>query len=455
MRDAGETLVAGVPAYIWRDGCAPTSVGMIVGYYDGHGFPDLVAGSAASQSANAAVSQMIASHGSVSDPRHYEDYALPKDSGDAIIADKSAAPAGDEHDGDSVADFMHTSWSADRLAYGWSYTNMAGPAFVAYVRSRLSGVTASYRTLYLRLPRSPSPCCSRRSTRGGPSCSAWTAPATGSSTTPSSRSATARPAAPPEYACWDTWYSTVRWQQFRATSPSYAWGVYGATSLALVSSPSASPTASPSPSPSPPSSPDPSPSPSQTPVPRDVTDPVTKVSGNDAAWHRASVALTFSASDGGGSGVGLTETDLDAAGWTPLPSPPGTLIVAGQGVHTVRYRSIDMVGLVEVARSCTINIDGERPVTRARVASVRRFARTRLRYRVDDLTPEASVRIVVRTLAGRPRAALRLGWRATNAARSTTWRCTLARGTYRVCVYAIDQAGNRQSRAGSARLTVR
>jgi len=65
------------------------------------------------------------------------------------------------------------------------------------------------------------------------------------------------------------------------------------------------------------------------------------------------------------------------------------------------------------------------------------------------------VRIVVRTLAGRPRAALRLGWRATNAARSTTWRCTLARGTYRVCVYAIDQAGNRQGKAGSARLTVR
>ena len=147
-RGAGETLVAGVPAYIWRDGCAPTSVGMIVGYYDGHGFPDLVAGNAASQSANAAVSQMIASHGSVSDPHHYEDYALPNDSGGAILADKSAAPAGDEHAGDSVADFMHTSWSAEGLAYGWSYTNMAGPAFVAYVQSRLSGVTASYRTLY-------------------------------------------------------------------------------------------------------------------------------------------------------------------------------------------------------------------------------------------------------------------------------------------------------------------
>ena len=43
---------------------------------------------------------------------------------------------------------MHTSRSVEGLAYGWSYTNMAGPAFVAYVQSRLSGVTASYGNLY-------------------------------------------------------------------------------------------------------------------------------------------------------------------------------------------------------------------------------------------------------------------------------------------------------------------
>ena len=471
---AGETLVAGVPAYIWRDGCAPTSVGMIVGYYDGHGFPDLVAGSAASQSANAAVSQMIASHGSVSDPRHYEDYALPMDSGGAILADKSAAPAGDEHAGDSVADFMHTSWSAEGLAYGWSYTNMAGPAFAAYVQSRLSGVTASYRNLYFGSSLTFT-VLKQEIDAGRPLVLCVDSSGDGVIDHAVVAIGYRETSGYPEYACWDTWYSTVRWQQFRATSPSYAWGVYGATSLSLVSSPSPSPspsitpsaspspsispspspTTSPSPSPSPSTSPDPSPSPSQTPIPKDVTAPVTTVSGDDAAWHRTSVALTFSASDGGGSGVGLTQTDVDAAGWTPLSGLPGTLIVAGRGVHTVRYRSIDNDGNVEAAHTCTINIDGEKPVTQARAASVRRFARTRLRYRVDDLTPKASVRIVVRTLAGRPRASLRLGWRATNAARSTAWRCTLARGTYRVCVYAVDQAGNRQGKAGSARLTVR
>ena len=102
-----------------------------------------------------------------------------------------------------------------------------------------------------------------------------------------------------------------------------------------------------------------------------------------------------------------------------------------------------------------MGIDAEPPVTSARAARVRRGARATLRYRVDDVTPKASVRLVVRTLAGQRRATLRLGWRGTNAARSLSWRCTLARGSYRVAVFATDQAGNRQARAGSARLTVR
>ena len=442
----GETVVPGVPAYIWRDGCAPTSVGMIVGYYDGHGFPDLVAGDAVSQSANAAVSQMIASHGGPSDPRHYEDYALPKDTGSAILTDKSALPAGDEHASDCVADFMHTSWSADGLAYGWSYTSMAGPAFVAYVQSRLSGVTASYRNLYFGSSLTFT-ALKQEIDAGRPLVLCVDSSGDGVIDHAVVGIGYREISGYPEYACWDTWYSTVRWQQFRATSSSYAWGVYGATSLSLVSGPSPSPSAT--------TSPDPSPSPSPSPIPKDVTAPVTTVSGNDAAWHRAPVTLTFDASDSPGSGVGLTETDVDATGWAPLPGLPGTLLVAGRGVHTVRYRSTDNDGNVEVARSCTIKIDDQRPVAKARAAIVRRFARTRLRYRVNDLTPKASVRVVVRTLAGRPRASLRLGWRATNALRFATWRCTLPRGTYRICIYAIDQAGNRQGRAGSTRLTVR
>ena len=41
----------------------------------------------------------------------------------------SINPAG-AHTSDSVADFMHTSWSADGNYYGWSWSNyISGPAF--------------------------------------------------------------------------------------------------------------------------------------------------------------------------------------------------------------------------------------------------------------------------------------------------------------------------------------
>lgn len=76
---AGEVLLSDVPAYIWHDGYAPTSLGMVLGYYDGHGFPDLIPGDASDQTANAAVDQAIASHGDSVDRSHWEDYALPKD----------------------------------------------------------------------------------------------------------------------------------------------------------------------------------------------------------------------------------------------------------------------------------------------------------------------------------------------------------------------------------------
>ena len=182
---------------------------------------------------------------------------------------------------------------------------------------------------------------------------------------------------------------------------------------------------------------------------------MTTVSGSDARWHKSPVTLTFSAVDPGGSGVGSTVVDLDGAGWVPLAGLPGTLDVAGQGIHTVRYRSADLEGNVEEARSCTVKIDAKGPATSARAASVRRGARARLRYRVADLTPRAKIRIVVRTRGGALRKVLRPGWRGTNTLRAVTWRCRLSRGVYRFSVYATDQAGNRQERLGSARLTVR
>ena len=91
---AGETVLP-VPAYLWRDGCGPTATGMVLGYWDGHGFPDLVPGDASTDTP--AAYQMIASHGTAGAPGHYEDYSLPEDDAGALAPDRSETPAGDEH----------------------------------------------------------------------------------------------------------------------------------------------------------------------------------------------------------------------------------------------------------------------------------------------------------------------------------------------------------------------
>jgi len=108
--EGGAGSMSGVPAYVWRHGCGPTSAGMVLGYWDGHGFPDLVPGDAGSQTAS--VDAMVAS------TEHYNDYGVPRDDSGAILADKSQL--GGAHASNCVADFIHTSWSSDSLRYGWS-----------------------------------------------------------------------------------------------------------------------------------------------------------------------------------------------------------------------------------------------------------------------------------------------------------------------------------------------
>ena len=426
---AGEVVVAGVPAYIWHDGCAPTSTGMVLGYWDGHGFPDLIPGDASTPTA--AVYQAIASHGSAAAPGNYEDYALPTDSGGAIKPDKSEPPAGDEHVSDSVADFMQTSWSADGLAYGWSYTNMVGPAFTSFAQLRLPGATATATDYYTGSYGSWAftfAVLQQEIDAGRPMVLCVDSNGDGTTDHAVAGIGYRETNGYPEYACWDTWSTSMRWERFRDVSSSYAWGVSGGTALSLTMG---------------------------TPPPVvDVTAPFTSVDGVRAGWRRTPAKLVFNASDAG-SGVDFIEAGLDGAGLTKLPGLPGTLDVSGQGVHRVQYRATDKVGNVEVTRSLTVRIDAEAPVTFARAASVLRGARALLRYRVDDLTPKARVRLGVRTFAGHRVATLKLGFRRTNALRAARWRCTLPRGVYVITVYATDQAGNRQATAGSARLTVR
>jgi hypothetical protein len=128
---ARSVVIPGVPAYLWRHGCGPTAIGMVIGYYDTHGFDALIPGDASTQTEE--VDQAIASGRSPGDPGHYEDYSLPlDDGGTGLLDDKSELPQGDEHASDCIADFMRTSWSAAANYYGWSWSSDVEPALESY-----------------------------------------------------------------------------------------------------------------------------------------------------------------------------------------------------------------------------------------------------------------------------------------------------------------------------------
>ncbi len=116
-----QVVIPNVDSYLWRHGCAPTSVGMVIAYYDENGYPDLCEGTLAE-----GVKQAIASDA------HYSDYSQPLDpKPDPIIPDKSEL--GGAHTSNCIADFMETSWSIENLHYGWTGANKIEEGFIEYV----------------------------------------------------------------------------------------------------------------------------------------------------------------------------------------------------------------------------------------------------------------------------------------------------------------------------------
>jgi hypothetical protein len=187
----------------------------------------------------------------------------------------------------------------------------------------------------------------------------------------------------------------------------------------------------------------------------DTTPPVTQAAGYDAAWHSSPVTVTFSASDLS-SGVARTEWAVDdAQAWTTGPA----VTISPDGIHTIRFRSLDSAGNVEKTQSCTVNMDTHKPATRApRASSILRGRTANLRYSVLDVLPgsaTANVTIRIKTATGRVVRTLHCANKPVNVPLSTKYVCRLARGTYRFFIYATDAAGNTQKNIASNRLTVR
>ena len=241
-----ENVIAGVPRYLWRHGCGPTAAGMVIGYYDTHGFGALFPGDGSTQTS--AVNEAIAS------TEHYNDYCLPMDvqtSPDdplVVLPDKSEPPTGDEHPNNCLADFAKTSWSSRGMAYGYGYntdltTGMA--YYVDYVNSQHG--TEYYAESWFKLCDLdfPSLTFSWRDFKTEIDANhpmGFTVDSTGNGTADHFVTAVGYRVRDgiQEYACRDTWASTpdLRWQRFWDLGPEQPWGIHSAIYFSIIPEPS-------------------------------------------------------------------------------------------------------------------------------------------------------------------------------------------------------------------------
>lgn len=224
-------IIPGVPGYEWRHGCAPTAMGMVIGYYDGLGMDDLIPGDASTQTD--AVNQAIASQRTALDPGHYEDYSLPIDDySTGILPDMSEPPPGDEHADDCIADFMFTSRSVQLSYYGWSYGAYTDDAFLSYIEH----VNTEYSPHVVEYEMSTGQLSwdvlTGEIDAGRPMI--FLVDCSGNGDTDHAVTVVGYTDSPTEqYGCLDTWYpaDVVRWCEFVPIASGQPWGVWKGWSL--------------------------------------------------------------------------------------------------------------------------------------------------------------------------------------------------------------------------------
>ncbi|MHC4498436.1 MAG: cysteine peptidase family C39 domain-containing protein, partial [Planctomycetota bacterium] len=232
---AAQHTIAGVPEYVWRHGCGPTAVGMVVGYYDGKGY-NLIPGDASTQTN--AVDQAMASGGDSSNPnpagseQHYEDYSSPEDVWPNMKVDDYITKVRAAHTDDCIGDYLDTSKSTRNNYYGWSWFLDIGPSFVSYVNLQNPGYSPSYQNykwsdgtmtwaVLVNEIDNGRPMVFLVDTDGDGSTDHFV-PIIGYDD-----------GTPHKYACYTTWSSMpgIRWYTFQGVGNN--WGVWGGTSFSL------------------------------------------------------------------------------------------------------------------------------------------------------------------------------------------------------------------------------
>jgi len=222
------------PAYIWHHGCGPTAAGMVIGYWDSHGFDDLVPGDAHTQTT--AVNEMIASEGLAS---NYTDYCEPLDYSwinPEPLPDKSEDPPGDEHPDDCVADYMKTSQSRYNNYYGWSWFSPVGPAMRYYVDSLgQSDYYVTVSDLYTWWPPYLTWDNFRAEIDAGRPM-VLLVDTDGNGGTDHFVTAVGYDVIGdvPQYACLNTWDDGIHWFEFAPLASGQPWGIYGAVTFRIV-----------------------------------------------------------------------------------------------------------------------------------------------------------------------------------------------------------------------------
>ena len=213
-----QVLLDNVPAYEWYRGCAPTVCTMLMGYYDNHGYNQLIAGSASNQ--NSAVNAAIASD------EHYSDYSQPIDEYPNLIPDASQTNAAGCHADNSMADFLQTSVSAVDNYYGWTWFSQVDNALEGYVEWSSSDYTCQTDWDYWSNMSWSRLCGEIDSNR--PAIFLVDSSGDGSSDHFVLVMGYGVENGTNMFACYNTWDQDVHWHEFTGMSEGHTWGIYGA-----------------------------------------------------------------------------------------------------------------------------------------------------------------------------------------------------------------------------------
>jgi hypothetical protein len=185
--------------------------------------------------------------------------------------------------------------------------------------------------------------------------------------------------------------------------------------------------------------------------------PATTSSVWKAAWYNTAQTVQLYAS-GFGPLVG-TFYKIDAATkWSagtqiPVAAPSNH---SDDGMHTLTYYTADWVGHVGSTGSCQVGIDTTRPTPMVPASTrVVRGRRLQLRCKVSDVKGvPITAKLVFKNARGKVVRTVPFPGKTANTWLTAKFRCTLAKGSYRLLMTAVDAAGNAQSRIASGRLSV-